>query len=167
MASSFFDFSKLIGPANKSSSVRRLSASALENVASIQSNGIGVPASVCLQEKLEEILDQRRQRESFFDAELFADPAWDILLTLALAEIQFHRMSVTRLCELSNVPSTTALRWIKHLSDRGYVVRYSHHLDNRRAYLELSERTSEAMRSYLESLISTTVGRAQSRSSSA
>ena len=154
MASSFFDFSRHFGPSKKSaSSICRLSAPA-----SSGKSGRGKPAAgtatspTVLEAKLEGILQQRRQRQRFFDSDLFADPAWDILLALALAELQFRRMSVGRLCDASNVPTTTALRWTKHLEEKGYVVRHPDRLDSRRTYLELSDSASGAMRLYLESL---------------
>src|SRR5437762_3206264 len=46
------------------------------------------------------ILRARRSRDRFFDASLFADPAWDMLLELYLAELLGERrLSVGSLCQ--------------------------------------------------------------------
>ncbi len=58
------------------------------------------------------IIRQRQLRARFFDGELFADPAWDMLLDLTAARVEARRVSVTSLCIASGVPPTTALRWI-------------------------------------------------------
>src|SRR3990170_2463004 len=50
---------------------------------------------VVTEREIREILRQRRNRDRFFDAELFADPAWDILLELYGAELGQHRLSVS------------------------------------------------------------------------
>lgn len=88
--------------------------------------------------RVREILKLRRRRDKFFGAELFADPAWDILLELYAAELGQHRVTVTSLCVGAAVPATTALRWINHLEKRGSIVRAADPVDGRRAYLSLS-----------------------------
>lgn len=155
MASSFSNISRRLGPArNSPSSVRRLSAVLKDSKADHGSAEAGATSALKgLEGKLEEIQQWRRQRQRFFASELFADPAWDILLALALAELQFRRMSVGRLCDASNVPTSTAIRWVKHLEDQGYIVRFPDKFDGRRSYIELSDSASEAMKLYLESLI--------------
>lgn len=57
-----------------------------------------------------DIIRQRRAREQDLPANLFADPAWDILLDLTAARIEQKRVSVSSLCIAAAVPSTTALR---------------------------------------------------------
>ena len=150
MASSFSDFSRHFGSFRAGSAQRLSACGASPDRKGSEPRAVG--HLEVLKSKIEVILQQRRQRHRFFDPELFADPAWDILLVLALAELQFRRMSVGRLCDASNVPTTTALRWVKHLADKGHVVRVPDRLDNRRSYIELSDSASEAMRMYLESL---------------
>jgi hypothetical protein len=44
------------------------------------------------------IIRQRQQRMRFFDGDLFADPAWDMLLDLTAARSEHSRVSVTSLC---------------------------------------------------------------------
>lgn len=102
--------------------------------------------------KLMLIIKNRRLRQKLFSADLFADPAWDMLLDLALAELRQQRVTVASLCAASDVPQTTALRWIKHLTDTGLIVRTDDPLDGRRKFMSLSSEGSTKMRSYLEGM---------------
>jgi predicted transcriptional regulator len=63
---------------------------------------------------------------------LFADPAWDMLLDLLQAEIAQHRVPVSSLCIAAAVPATTALRWIKTMTDVGLFKRRADPHDGRR-----------------------------------
>jgi DNA-binding MarR family transcriptional regulator len=89
-------------------------------------------------------------RAEFFDKELFADPAWDILLELYDAEVTGHRTTVSACCAAANVPTTTALRYIATLSQRGFVHRRHDPLDARRIFLSLSMESSAAMRDFFD-----------------
>lgn len=95
------------------------------------------------------LVKARRGRERFFPAEIFADPAWDMLLDLAAARAEGQPVSVSSLCIAACVPSTTALRWIKSLCDAGLFERTSDPLDARRAFVALSDAAARAMASYL------------------
>jgi len=91
----------------------------------------------------------RRLRDQFFDAGLFEDPAWDILLDLFAAELERAQVSVSSLCIAAAVAPTTALRWIAKMTESGMLVRVPDPFDRRRAFMELSAKTSEAVRGYL------------------
>ena len=69
------------------------------------------------------IIRARRLRDQYFRGDLFADPAWDMLLDLMAARLEKNRVAVSSLCIAAAVPATTALRWIKALTDRGLFVR--------------------------------------------
>lgn len=92
----------------------------------------------------------RRVRDKFFPAELFADPAWDMLLDLAATRLEGRQVSVSSLCIAANVPTTTGLRWIKTLVDRGMFERHSDPQDARRAFIAMSPATAEAMTACLD-----------------
>ncbi len=92
----------------------------------------------------------RRNRARFFTAELFADPAWDILLELYAANLGQRRITVTRLCRGAAVPATTALRWIGQMEALGLIDRKSDPLDGRRHFLTLSQEGLSAMDSFFE-----------------
>lgn len=99
-------------------------------------------------ETVRQVIRARRLRARFFDEELFADPAWDMLLDLLQAEIAQHRVPVSSLCIAAAVPATTALRWIKTMTDAGLFKRRSDPHDGRRVFVELAPKASEAMRRY-------------------
>ena len=80
----------------------------------------------------------RRRRNKMFDHSLFGEPAWDMLLDLFIAAKERKRVSVTSACIGSDVPATTALRWIAVLESHGLVNRESDPSDARRAYIHLT-----------------------------
>lgn len=90
----------------------------------------------------------RRLREQFLSPELFADPAWDMLLDLYAARLERRRVSVSSLCIAAAVPPTTALRWIGTMHDAELFGREPDPSDKRRAHITLTERAASAMRSY-------------------
>jgi len=95
-----------------------------------------------------QVIAGRQARAKFFDAEMFADPAWDMLLDLTAAHAEHSRVSVTSLCIAAAVPATTALRWIKQLVDSGVFERVADAADRRRAFIGLSDHSAEAMARY-------------------
>ncbi|QNN64169.1 winged helix-turn-helix transcriptional regulator [Sphingomonas rhizophila] len=99
-------------------------------------------------ETVRSVIRARRLRAKFLDPELFADPAWDMLLDLLAAEIAQHRVPVSSLCIAAAVPPTTALRWIKTMTDNGLFLRRADPHDGRRIFVELAPAASEAMRRY-------------------
>jgi DNA-binding MarR family transcriptional regulator len=98
------------------------------------------------------LIQVRQLRTRFFDAALFADPAWDILLDLTAARAEHARVSVTSLCIASGVPPTTALRWIGQMIEAGLLERIEDESDRRRAFIALSDRAAEAMARYFAEL---------------
>ncbi|MHA6334329.1 winged helix DNA-binding protein [Qipengyuania sp. CAU 1752] len=94
------------------------------------------------------IIAQRQARAKFFSDDLFADPAWDILLDLTAARAEGKRVSVTSLCIASGVPPTTALRWISQMTEAGLLQRVEDQQDRRRAFIALTDKAAEAMAQY-------------------
>lgn len=101
---------------------------------------------------IRQIVRQRQLRARFFDGDLFADPAWDILLDLAAARAEHKRVSVTSLCIASGVPPTTALRWISQMVESGLLERVEDDADKRRAFIALSDKAADAMARYFAEL---------------
>lgn len=99
-----------------------------------------------------QMIRQRQTRTKFFDAELFADPAWDMLLDLTAARAEHNRVSVTSLCIASGVPPTTALRWITQMVERGIMERVKDDADKRRAFIALSNKAADGMARYFAAL---------------
>jgi hypothetical protein len=98
------------------------------------------------------MIRQRKQRDRFFDPELFADPAWDILLDLTAAAGERVRVSISSLCIAAMVPPTSALRWIRQMTEAGLLTRIEDHSDRRRAFIVLTERSRSAMAAYFGAL---------------
>jgi DNA-binding MarR family transcriptional regulator len=71
-----------------------------------------------------------------------------MLLDLLQAEIAQLRVPVSSLCIAAAVPATTALRWLKTMTDKGIFVRRADPHDGRRVFVELSREASSAMRRY-------------------
>jgi DNA-binding MarR family transcriptional regulator len=99
-------------------------------------------------ETVRAIIRARRLRARYFPDELFADPAWDMLLDLLQAEITHLRVPVSSLCIAAAVPATTALRWLKTLVQRGIFLRRADPHDGRRVFVELAPQTSQALRRF-------------------
>ncbi|MBR0553868.1 hypothetical protein [Stakelama marina] len=109
-----------------------------------------VPTDVSAAE-VRDVIRLRRLRARFFDAGLFADPAWDMLLDLFAARLERARVSVSSLCIAAEVPPTTALRWISTMTEAELFEREADPHDRRRAYIVLSERAADGMSRYFAS----------------
>ncbi len=90
----------------------------------------------------------RRLRDSYFEPSLFADPAWDMLLDLLAARIEGDQVAVSSLCIAAAVPPTTALRWIKAMTDHGLFERHADPMDGRRIFIRLTAGATRALGSY-------------------
>lgn len=97
----------------------------------------------------------RRLRGNFFSKDLFADPAWDMLLELYSARLNSRTISISSLCIASDVPATTALRWIDTLVKCGLVTRTPDHFDKRRILASITDIAADKMQLYFLNLQST------------
>ncbi|MDP9423686.1 MAG: MarR family winged helix-turn-helix transcriptional regulator [Pseudomonadota bacterium] len=133
--------------------IRQRLSSALELVNDIAATPQPRTASQPVtEEHVQAILKLRRSRDRFFEAELFADPAWDILLELYAAELGQRRTSVSSLCVGAAVPATTALRWIKTLEDKGLIQRAADPMDRRRVFVWLADDASQGIGNFFRSI---------------
>lgn len=98
------------------------------------------------------LIAARKARGEYFDENLFADPAWDMLLDLTAARVEHKRVSVTSLCIASGVPPTTALRWIGQMVNAGLLKRVNDDMDRRRAFITLTDKAADAMARYFAEL---------------
>ena len=98
------------------------------------------------------ILKRRQLRHRYFEGDLFADPAWDMLLDLTAARAEHRRVSVTSLCIASGVPTTTALRWIAQMVDAKLFQRVRDDQDRRRVFIALTDTAAEGMARYFEAV---------------
>ncbi|MDE2405062.1 MAG: hypothetical protein KGM17_10385 [Sphingomonadales bacterium] len=102
-----------------------------------------------LVEMAEFIRAQRKLRHKYFKRSLFGEPAWGMMLELFIAEHAGRDISTTSLCLASDVPATTAHRYIAILMDSGLIVRQPHAKDQRQAVVHLSASGRQAMVEYL------------------
>jgi hypothetical protein len=65
------------------------------------------------------ILEIRRKRIDIFGANLFSDPAWDILLDLYEARQKGRKLKLEDL--QTDAPRSTLARWATVLADRGLI----------------------------------------------
>ena len=82
----------------------------------------------------------RKKRAEVFSAGYFSDPAWDILLDLADAEISGSALCVTQLGLDNSCPTATIIRHINKLLKDGFIIRRKDGYDCRRTFVMLSER---------------------------
>jgi DNA-binding transcriptional ArsR family regulator len=98
------------------------------------------------------MLKDRRKVAEFFEPDMFADPARDILLDLFAAAEEGENVSVSSCCIAAAVPPTTALRWLDRLKQIGLVEQSEDESDRRRKFVKLTVTGRDAMRRYLASI---------------
>lgn len=100
--------------------------------------------------KVQHYLHHRQRRVTMFPANIFADPAWDILLDLFVADLAGKNISISSACLASGVPPTTALRWLKRLEEKDLIERIPDPFDGRRVYVRLVEKAKKAIAWWVE-----------------
>jgi hypothetical protein len=93
----------------------------------------------------ESLYRNRRDRARFFDDSLFGEPSWDILLDLFISSERGVQISISSACQAAAVPTSTALRCIKLLIEKGLVNRVDDSTDGRRSFLVLSDLSRDRM----------------------
>ncbi|HWJ69440.1 MAG TPA: MarR family transcriptional regulator [Sphingobium sp.] len=102
--------------------------------------------------EVRQLIRARRMRDQFLPAALFADPAWDMMLDLLAARLSGQNVSVSSLCIAASVPPTTALRWIRQLTDRAVFARIDDPADGRRVFIQLTDSAAEAMLGWVQAV---------------
>lgn len=97
----------------------------------------------------ESIVRTRRRREALLGGGLFADPAWDMLLDLYIAEMSGGPLSVSTLAAGAAVPATTALRWMGVLQQHQLIWREPDGKDGRRTIIRVAPRAVAAVEKML------------------
>lgn len=95
------------------------------------------------------IVSKRERRKDFFNASMFGEPAWDVLLALYLAEARGDRTNVNTLTLRSGTAPTTALRWMSYLENHQLISREEHPTDARASIIRLTEKARRALELYL------------------
>lgn len=97
---------------------------------------------------VQEIIKSRRRRDAIFGADIFGEPAWDLLLELYVAQQQQRRVTISEACRASASPPTTGLRWIGQLEEKGWLVREADRCDGRRVWVRLTDEACAKMHDY-------------------
>ena len=92
---------------------------------------------------------ERRLRARHFAGSLFAEPTWDMLLDLFIADCERRKITIKSVCIGANVPTTTAMRHLRWLHEQGLVERLSHPRDARSTHVRLTAQAITAMQNYL------------------
>lgn len=95
------------------------------------------------------IYESRRDRDRFFDGELFSEPAWDMLLAAYSLPTADRPLTVSGLCHASAVPPTTGLRWIEYLVEVGMLKRQPSNNDRRVSNISLTPSARAQIDAYL------------------
>ena len=66
---------------------------------------------------------ERARRQLYLPSDLFAEPAWDILLELYAFELVSRLVSESELAERIDAPGTTTARWMKLLEAEDLIAR--------------------------------------------
>ena len=91
----------------------------------------------------------RRRRERALGEQLFAEPAWDMLLDLYVRQSEGLRTTVSSACIGAAAPATTALRHLVVLEEHALVERHPAPGDARMSFVRLGQRTFDEMTALL------------------
>ena len=91
----------------------------------------------------------RRGREAVFGRDLFADPAWDILLELYAARLGDRRLTRCDLATLVDLQLSSLERWLRALAERGLVIATGRG-PGETDVIELSESAATAMKRLMD-----------------
>jgi len=105
-----------------------------------------------LLERVRIIAERRVERYQYLPAEMFGEPAWDMLLDLYLASGDGKSISVSSACIASRAPATTALRWLRRMEQLGLVARVNDDNDRRRVYVTITDAAKRALADWLLSI---------------
>jgi DNA-binding MarR family transcriptional regulator len=111
------------------------------------------PANPAHARSHEHALSARRLREEVLGAELFSDPAWDILLDVYAAEAKGGKIQISSLAPVNGVPSSTARRWAHKLIELGLLERERDDRDHRLSYIRLSRHGHERIVLFIKRLL--------------
>lgn len=95
----------------------------------------------------------RRLREEVLGADLFSDPAWDIILDVYAASARGEKIQISSLSPMSGVPSSTARRWAHKLIKMGFLERERDARDHRLSYIRLSGEGHRRIMVFIDRLI--------------
>lgn len=111
--------------------------------------GLGTYAPEKLVKEARAIRELRQRRGQYFPAAIFGEIAWDVLLSLYIADGR-EKMSTTRLTQLIGAPMTSVLRWLEVLEARLFIQARRDPFDGRVRIIDLTDKGRGAIDAYLE-----------------
>jgi DNA-binding MarR family transcriptional regulator len=99
------------------------------------------------------LVQARRRREKHFSSALLGEPAWDMLLELAISAVTGARLNTTSLCAASGAPFSTALRTMRLLESEGFLRRSRAKDDRRVTLVEITAEGLRKVRAYITELL--------------
>lgn len=100
------------------------------------------------------VLRMRSDARAHLPADLFGDPAFDMLLDLFIAREENRKLSITSVVTAGHTPPTTGLRWLAKIEKYGLVIREPDPFDARRSYIILNESGHSMMKEWLSRHVS-------------
>jgi DNA-binding MarR family transcriptional regulator len=97
-----------------------------------------------------EISRRRCRRALFSEYDIFADPAWDIMLEMYVANATDTKLSITAVGLEAGVAPTTVLRWISVLENYGFVKRTADVSDKRRHWVYLTKKATNMLQEHFK-----------------
>lgn len=131
-------------------SIERAISLVEDQAAAGEDEDAAVPVANARPNYLKALVAARADRDAIFQAGLFSDPAWEMMLDLAVAEASGRPISVTSLCIASGAPTTTALRRIDDLKDAGLIDRIPDPRDKRRILVQLTQPGRDRMEAFVQ-----------------
>ena len=101
----------------------------------------------------------RGLRQRFLGGFQIADPVWDMLLDLYVAEARGGRVSMTDLALAAGVPRSTGVRWVNTLIGAGQLDAEEDVNDRRRVWVRLSADSRAALDAYFDAAAQAAPGR--------
>lgn len=99
----------------------------------------------------ERLFEERRSRAQIFeDADLFREPAWDILLYLFQSHSHGRGVKIDTIPMVLGMAATVTLRWLEVLEAKGLVFAYRDEKDVKQIFLRLSSKGVLRMAEHLD-----------------
>lgn len=96
------------------------------------------------------LIRERRLMKEMLGTALCANPSWDMLLDLYLAELEHRSVYQSALCLAAHIPESSAHRWTVKLAEQGVLVRRIDPEDRRRVSVTLAPATAAALHQIME-----------------
>jgi DNA-binding MarR family transcriptional regulator len=98
-------------------------------------------------------LEYRRRRYRYFPRGMLGEPAFDIMLSLYVAESEQRHVTHTMIAEMAEVPSSSAHRWIDFLAGKRFLDRAKHPFDSRATVLMLTPEGRKSLQSLFDDIV--------------